>query len=52
MTARLVAQASSTSISYVGAVRAVVASDGVQGLFTRGLKTRIMANGLQGMMFT
>lgn len=30
----------------------VVAQDGVLGLFGRGLKTKIVANGLQGLMFS
>ena len=30
----------------------VLAKDGVIGLFGRGLKTKILANGLQGMLFT
>ncbi len=34
------------------AARAVIAVDGVKGLFGRGLKTRIIANGLQGLMFS
>lgn len=34
------------------AARAVIAADGVQGLFGRGLKTRIVANGFQSIMFS
>lgn len=30
----------------------MLAKDGVIGLFGRGLKTKILANGLQGMLFT
>ena len=30
----------------------IIEKDGVIGLFGRGLKTRILANGLQGMMFS
>lgn len=30
----------------------VIAKDGVLGLFGRGLKTKILANGMQGMLFT
>jgi hypothetical protein len=41
-----------TRISYLNAARAVIAVDGVKGLFGRGLKTRILANGLQGLMFS
>ncbi|KAF8530026.1 mitochondrial carrier domain-containing protein [Hysterangium stoloniferum] len=39
-------------VSYLEAVRRVVAQDGYLGLFGRGLKTRILANGLQGIMFS
>eukprot|EP01063_Lacrimia_lanifica_P029552 TRINITY_DN452_c3_g1_i1.p2 TRINITY_DN452_c3_g1~~TRINITY_DN452_c3_g1_i1.p2 ORF type:complete len:459 (+),score=209.94 TRINITY_DN452_c3_g1_i1:57-1433(+) len=45
-------QTSETKISYGDAARAVIAQDGVAGLFGRGLKTRILANGMQGMMFS
>ena len=45
-------QASPTAISYHQAAASVIAADGVQGLFFRGLKTKILANGLQGMCFT
>ena len=34
------------------AARAVVREDGVIGLLGRGLKTRILANGLQGLLFS
>jgi len=34
------------------AARAVIAADGVIGLFGRGLSTRILANGLQGLLFS
>ncbi|KAJ3340200.1 hypothetical protein HDU93_007290 [Gonapodya sp. JEL0774] len=40
------------SISYSAAVRDVVAKDGWVGLFGRGLSTRIVANGMQGLMFS
>lgn len=45
-------QVNETRIGYVEAAREVVASDGWLGLFGRGLVTRIMANGLQGLMFS
>lgn len=45
-------QVNATRISYIDAARAVIAADGIQGLFGRGLKTRILANGLQGLMFS
>jgi len=40
------------TISYADTVRHVVASDGVLGLLGRGLKTRLIANGIQGLMFS
>ncbi|KXN83252.1 hypothetical protein AN958_01657 [Leucoagaricus sp. SymC.cos] len=45
-------QVNHTRVSYVEAARAVIAIDGMRGLFGRGLKTRILANGLQGLMFS
>ena len=45
-------QVHATRIGYVAAAEAVIATDGVRGLFGRGLKTRIIANGLQGLMFS
>lgn len=39
-------------IGYWEAAEAVIATDGIKGLFGRGLKTRILANGLQGLMFS
>lgn len=39
-------------ISYMNVVREVIAKDGVVGLFGRGLKTRLIANGIQGLMFS
>ena len=41
-----------TRVGYVAAAEAVVAQDGLRGLLGRGLKTRILANGLQGLMFS
>ncbi|KAF7290684.1 hypothetical protein MIND_01308700 [Mycena indigotica] len=45
-------QVNETRIGYIDAAKAVIAVDGLIGLFGRGLKTRILANGLQGLMFT
>jgi hypothetical protein len=45
-------QVNETRIGYTAAARAVIAVDGLKGLFGRGLKTRILANGLQGLMFS
>ena len=33
-------------------MRSVIRSDGVSGLLARGLSTRIVANGLSGMVFS
>eukprot|EP00730_Choanoeca_flexa_P019343 TRINITY_DN9442_c0_g1_i1.p1 TRINITY_DN9442_c0_g1~~TRINITY_DN9442_c0_g1_i1.p1 ORF type:complete len:299 (+),score=56.50 TRINITY_DN9442_c0_g1_i1:66-962(+) len=45
-------QASPEAITYSTAVKQVIAKDGITGLMFRGLQTRILANGLQGMMFS
>lgn len=45
-------QTFATPISYMDAARHVIAADGYAGLFGRGLSTRIIANGLQGLVFT
>ncbi|KAJ3316536.1 hypothetical protein HDU76_001724 [Blyttiomyces sp. JEL0837] len=45
-------QTHETRVSYGEAIKAIVAKDGVTGLFGRGLKTRILTNGLQGIMFS
>lgn len=44
-------QTSEVSISYFQAANQVIAKDGVAGLFFRGLGTKIIANGLQGLLF-
>lgn len=41
-----------TFITYSEAINIVIQKDGINGLFTRGLQTRILANGCQGMLFT
>ncbi|KAF9496912.1 mitochondrial carrier [Pleurotus eryngii] len=45
-------QVNEARIGYLDAAKAVIASDGIKGLFGRGLKTRILTNGLQGLMFS
>ena len=45
-------QANTESIGYPEAVKRVIAEDGVVGLFGRGLKTKLIANGFQGLMFS
>lgn len=45
-------QSSEEALSYPTVVRRVIAESGVQGLMFRGLETKIMANGLQGILFS
>jgi hypothetical protein len=49
---KTVRQTYETKISYVQAAKTVIDKDGVAGLFGRGLKTRLLANGMQGIMFS
>lgn len=45
-------QTATTPMTYPQVVRSVVATDGVLGLMGRGLKTKILSNGLQGLLFS
>ena len=45
-------QANTEAISYPEALRRVIKEDGVMGLMGRGLQTKIIANGMQGLMFS
>jgi len=45
-------QSSPTSISYPEAVQSVIKESGLKGLFLRGLETKILANGMQGILFS
>jgi hypothetical protein len=45
-------QSYATQISYPQVVRNVIAESGVSGLMFRGLETKILANGLQGILFS
>jgi len=45
-------QTNTVRVSYVEAVQNIIKEDGYAGLFGRGLKTKIIANGLQGLMFS
>ena len=45
-------QTSETPISYTASARAIVASDGLHGLFGRGLVTRLLSNGVQAALFS
>jgi len=39
-------------ISYLESMRVIIKNDGIQSLFGRGLKTKIISNGIQGALFT
>jgi hypothetical protein len=41
-----------TQISYPEVVRKVIQESGIRGLMFRGLETKILANGLQGILFS
>lgn len=43
---------SKQSASYSETVKIILAADGWKGLFGRGLRTRILANALQSIVFT
>lgn len=45
-------QANTEAITYPEALKRVLKEDGVMGLLGRGLKTKIVANGMQGLMFS
>ncbi|TID26374.1 mitochondrial carrier [Venturia nashicola] len=45
-------QVNDTKVGYVEAAKLVIIEDGLLGLFGRGLKTRILCNGLQGLLFS
>jgi hypothetical protein len=45
-------QTSAESITYVDATKGIIATEGLGGLFGRGLKTRLVVNGLQGALFS
>ncbi|RFU28162.1 hypothetical protein B7463_g8171, partial [Scytalidium lignicola] len=45
-------QVNEVKVSYTEAARLVIVQDGLTGLFGRGLKTRILCNGLQGLLFS
>jgi hypothetical protein len=45
-------QSNTEKVSYPVALKRVIAEDGIMGLLGRGLKTKIIANGLQGLMFS
>ena len=39
-------------ISYFDITKLIIKKDGLIGLMGRGLKTRLLSNGIQGMMFS
>jgi len=45
-------QTSEVKVSYMEAAQVIIKQDGVSGLFLRGLGTRLIANGIQGMAFS
>jgi len=45
-------QSSEVAVSYPVAVKNILAKDGIYGLFFRGLDTKIIANGMQGILFS
>jgi len=45
-------QTATTPITYAQAIKIILDKDGYVGLFGRGLKTRILTNGLQGLLFS
>ena len=44
-------QSSTELVSYPQAAKQIINKDGISGLMGRGLKTRIISNGCQGMLF-
>ena len=45
-------QSNTTTISYPEIIKEIVTKEGIIGLFGRGLKTKLLANGFQGLMFS
>ena len=45
-------QTHTSSITYKNVIKNIVDADGINGLLFRGLKTKIVTNGLQGVMFS
>lgn len=45
-------QTATTPMTYPQVVKSVVQADGVMGLMGRGLKTKIISNGIQGLLFS
>lgn len=49
---KTVTQTSAVPIGYLGALNKVIKQDGLSGLFFRGLAAKILANGLQSILFS
>merc|ERR1711953_650165 len=45
-------QTSMEPVSYMESAKQIIQAEGMAGLFGRGLKTRILTNGVQGALFT
>merc|ERR1719281_1159213 len=45
-------QTSLEPVGYMESAKQIIANEGLAGLFGRGLKTRILTNGIQGALFT
>jgi len=45
-------QTSMVPVSYMASAKSIIEAEGLAGLFGRGLKTRILTNGVQGALFT
>jgi len=45
-------QTQNENVSYGKLIKNIIKQDGLSGLFFRGLQTKIIANGIQGMLFT
>merc|ERR1712166_856876 len=45
-------QTSKIALTYMATVSTIVAEDGVQGLFLRGLGTKLITNGVSAMLFS
>lgn len=45
-------QTSQTNENYIAITRSIIKSDGILGLAGRGLKTKIITNGIQGLVFS
>lgn len=45
-------QTSEVAISYPNVIRQIIKTDGVSGIFFRGLGTRVIAHGVNGIVFT